>query len=128
MGEVSIGIRQNVQETADLAQILGNNLRSLRELENITQKDLANLCNMSWRTISNIERGKVIPDLRVITSLSKFFRVSIDELVGIHADVAKSQPRKQKESFIISYIKTCNDNSLNFIKEQINIISNTLKM
>lgn len=41
----------------DLNKYLGLRVRSLRENAQMTQEELANVCDVSWRTISNLERG-----------------------------------------------------------------------
>ena len=39
--------------------VLKNNIRYYRNLNNLTQSDLAKLCNVSKNTISSIETGKL---------------------------------------------------------------------
>lgn len=55
----------------DLNKYLGLRVRSLRENAQMTQEELANVCDVSWRTISNLERGCVTPDLVMICKISK---------------------------------------------------------
>ena len=44
-------------------------VKSLRESQHITQEDLADKCEVSWRTISNLERGLVVPDLSMLVKI-----------------------------------------------------------
>lgn len=107
--------------TEDEKKQLGLKIKSLRENEKFTQEDLSEICDVSWRTISNLERGTVIPDLRVIFALAKHFNTSIDELLNFDTNSKKSQSRLEKENSLISKIGKINDSTLNYIIEQIDI-------
>jgi len=60
----------------------GERLRSLREKNNLTQKDLASILNVSHSNISKYEAGSLEPNLAFINKASKYFKVSIDYLLG----------------------------------------------
>ena len=51
----------------DVKKFLGIKVRSMRENAGLTQEELAAICDVSWRTISNLERGLVVPDLLMVT-------------------------------------------------------------
>jgi len=58
-------------------------IKDLREDRDLKQKDMAALLNVSQTTYSRYESGVLdIPSAALIT-LAKFYRVSIDYLVGI---------------------------------------------
>ena len=61
---------------------IGNRIREAREQKHLTQMKLAELVELSTITISNIESGKVSPNLKNIISISKALGVSIDSLVA----------------------------------------------
>ncbi len=54
----------------------------LRADNDIKQKDLAKLLNVSVSAISHYEKGLNIPDLESLILLAKHFNVSLDYLVG----------------------------------------------
>ena len=58
-----------------------NNLKQLRQLNNLRQKDLADKLNITLKTISHWETGYTEPSLSQLEMLSNFFNVTIDELV-----------------------------------------------
>lgn len=58
------------------------NLKNLRVSNNLGQKDLANLLNISVKTVSHWETGYCEPSIAQLIALSNFFEISIDELVG----------------------------------------------
>ena len=66
----------------DVKKFLGIKVRSMRENAGLTQEELAAICDVSWRTISNLERGLVVPDLLMVFKIAKRFQVSIDEMMG----------------------------------------------
>ena len=60
---------------------LANNLRFLRTKHKLTQDDLSSLLNISRQAYSNNETSKRTPDLDSLLHISRFYRISIDELV-----------------------------------------------
>ena len=104
----------------DLNKYLGLRVRSLRENAQMTQEELANVCDVSWRTISNLERGCVTPDLVMICKISKKFNVGLDDLLNIEVQRRKSMSRIATENLLIERIKTIDDPTLDFVVEQLN--------
>ena len=60
---------------------LANNLRFLRTKHKLTQDDLSSLLNISRQAYSNYETSKRTPDLDSLLHISRFYRISIGELV-----------------------------------------------
>lgn len=60
---------------------LANNLRFLRTKHKLTQDDPSSLLNISRQAYSNYETSKRTPDLDSLLHISRFYRISIDELV-----------------------------------------------
>lgn len=60
---------------------LANNLRFLRTKHKLTQDDMSSLLNISRQAYSNYETSKRTPDLDSLLHISRFYRISIDELV-----------------------------------------------
>lgn len=60
---------------------LANNLRFLRTKHKLTQDDLSSLLNISRQAYSNYETSKRTLDLDSLLHISRFYRISIDELV-----------------------------------------------
>ena len=106
----------------DLNKYLGLRVRSLRENAQMTQEELANVCDVSWRTISNLERSCVTPDLVMICKISKKFNVGLDDLLNIEVQRRKSMSRIATENLLIERIKTIDDPTLDFVVEQLNVV------
>ncbi len=69
-------------------------LLNLRKQENLMQKDIANLCNVSVQAVSKWERGESIPDIQILEKLSILYKVSINEIINgekleIYTDIEK---------------------------------------
>lgn len=94
-------------------------VKALRESAAITQEELAYKCDVSWRTISNLERGLVIPDLVMLYKISQTFNVSIDSLLNVDIDNNKSRSRLDKEQYIIEKVKYANDKVLDYILDEL---------
>ncbi len=59
---------------------LGNKIRELRRINNLTQEQLASSLNISPQAVSKWEMGASFPDMTMIPVLAGFFKVSLDEL------------------------------------------------
>ena len=57
-------------------------IKELREKEQLTQLELADIIGVSDKTISKWETGKGLPDITLIEPLSKALKVSIIELMN----------------------------------------------
>lgn len=60
---------------------LAKNLVALRKEKELSQKDIAKICNTTFQTISRWENGTNEPDIDTLILLSGFFGVTIDELI-----------------------------------------------
>ena len=57
-----------------------NNLKELRQKENISQDDLASILKVSRQTINSIETGKFDPSLKLVMKMTKHFNVSLEKI------------------------------------------------
>ena len=57
------------------------NLKKLRQDNNLSQEDIAEKLNTSYKTVSHWETGYSEPSLTKLEKLSKIFDVTIDELI-----------------------------------------------
>ncbi len=61
----------------------GENIKRLRSEQNLTQEALAGFLGVSFQTISKWERGETYPDIAMLPVIATFFKVSIDNLLGL---------------------------------------------
>lgn len=57
------------------------NLKTLRRSHHLTQEQLAEILNTTSKSISRWENGKTMPDYTVMLELSRYFHVSLDDLI-----------------------------------------------
>ena len=60
---------------------IGEFLKGLRIDKGLSQKEIANTCNVSHQAVSKWEKGESIPDLTSLKSLSVFYGITIDEIL-----------------------------------------------
>ncbi len=75
---------------------LGENIKNLRTKLNITQKEMSDTLGYSCQNISKWERGTSMPDIPTVIALAKYFKVSVDELLGASSD-GNSEDQKIQE-------------------------------
>ena len=73
-----------------------NKIEELRNLQNLTQEDFANLMQVSRQTISSLENGKYNPSIFLAYKISKFFNLSIED-VFIFEENSEEKWRHQKK-------------------------------
>ena len=63
-------------------EVLSNNLKKLREIENLMQKDLCMLLNVSSSSYSEYENGKILIPTLFLYKIAKTYNYSIDWILG----------------------------------------------
>ncbi len=72
---------------------LGKRLRDLRAKQGFSQEAFADRCGLHRTAMSLIERGKRVPSLRTLLTLSQGFGISLSELLK---DVDRGMAKKHK--------------------------------
>lgn len=62
---------------------IGTRIRVLREAKNLSQQDLADLCNFDKSDMSKIESGKANPTLNTLLIISQALDVTVSKLVDV---------------------------------------------
>jgi transcriptional regulator with XRE-family HTH domain len=62
---------------------IGNRIKILRESKNMSQQDLADLCNFDKGDMSKIESGKANPTLKTFLIISQALEVKFEDLFQI---------------------------------------------
>lgn len=65
---------------------IGKNIKTVRELRGISQKDFAKMINSKNTTVSNWEKGLTRPDVDTLAIICKTLEVSADDLLDISVD------------------------------------------
>ena len=64
-----------------IKEALGQNIRRIREKQNITQEELANLSGLHFTYIGQKERGLRNPTLATLHKISKALRVKSNQIL-----------------------------------------------
>lgn len=78
---------------------LGENIKRLRREKELTQETLAEFLGVTFQSVSNWERGESYPDITMLPDIAGFFKVSVDELLGVN----KSENEHEIVSKIAEY-------------------------
>lgn len=105
-----------------IKKYIGLKVKVLREKRGLSQESLAELCEVSWRTISNLERGVVVPDLRVLISIAAHFGVGLDQFFEYQVQEHKETSRLLAEARLFDKIQSTDDKLFAYIQDEINII------
>ncbi len=68
---------------------IGENISNLRKAHNLTQEELANLINVSDKTISSYETNRSVPSIEILILLAKVFNTNINEILGLNSNNAE---------------------------------------
>lgn len=89
-------------ERTDIS-IIGNNIAKYRKKKGYTQKQLGELLDINYKTISKWENGNVGPDITILPNLADVLGVSIEEiLIGV-----KKKNKKRTIRIFISIVIAC---------------------
>lgn len=84
---------------------IGEKIAELRRENKMTQRDLAEIINVSDKVISKWETGRTLPDVEAILRLSKTFNVSIAELFECIEKTDTNKAEEYNEERIWQYKK-----------------------
>lgn len=72
---------------------LKTKIREYRNLNSITQKQLANLVHVSTRTIISIEKGQYNPSLMLAYRLARVFNTTIEEICCMEENLLEEEKK-----------------------------------
>ena len=110
----------------------GKNLRYLRKKSGLKQEDMLNYLRITRSTWSNYEIGFTNPKLNEIINISKFFGVTLDELVM--QDLENDEPlphkkdqRKAREYPVQDKISMVAEPDIIYVMKQLNSLRDEIK-
>ncbi|MBR1598413.1 MAG: helix-turn-helix transcriptional regulator [Lachnospiraceae bacterium] len=66
--------------------MIGDRIKTLRTLRNLSQVELAKKLNVSKQSVSNWENDNILPSVEVVKQLAEFFSCRTDYLLGLEDD------------------------------------------
>ncbi|WP_191433807.1 helix-turn-helix domain-containing protein [Flavonifractor sp. An112] len=98
-------------------QTICGRISALRKRDGLTQEELAAQMGVSPQAVSKWENDLSVPDLSVLTALSDYFHLSLDELIrGQRTDVQYVPPEARKsaeELFLRVRVRTGEGDKIN---------------
>ena len=80
----------------ELTELFGRRLRSLREARSLTQQQLGERAEVSYKYVGAIERGEENPSLRVLVALAAALGIEIRDLFEFeHEETTSAALKKQ---------------------------------
>ena len=74
--------------STELSKILGIRIRQLREEKNISQQNLAEMCNIEKSNMARIESGRTNPTLLTMHKLSTALQIPLTVLVDFESKLS----------------------------------------
>ena len=99
---------------------LGNKIKNLREIEKISQEQLAKTLKINRNYLSRIETGKSEPTSSILKDLANIFNISIDSLLNVSNNESSNQ---DKINDITKRIKYLDNNDLDFLIRIIEVMT-----
>lgn len=78
---------------------LSENIKRFRLREELTQENLSEFLGVTPQSISNWERGESFPDITMLPEIAGFFKISVDELLGVNRAEDEAQIIKELEAY-----------------------------
>lgn len=72
---------------ADIKLVFGKHLKQLRQLQELTQQELAERADMSISFLSTIERGLKSPTIETLEKLAEALGISLSQLMSFDSGV-----------------------------------------
>ena len=86
---------------------IGNFLKKLRKEKGITQEQLAEILNVSGRTVSRWETGNNMPDISILVDIVDYYDISIPEIISGERKSEMMNEEERKIAKTMSDYATC---------------------
>lgn len=70
----------------EIRKLVGRRIRSVRRVRRVSQKQLANILDVHFSTISHWESGNYIPTLENLIKTCIFLNIRLDYIIGFQKD------------------------------------------
>ena len=77
---------------------MGDRIKELRQIRNISQKELASALHVSRNAINAWEMNVSLPSSKRILEIAEYFNISIDYLFGINSDLTVNLSNLNEDS------------------------------
>ncbi len=103
---------------------VGVRIKALRARRGLTQEQLASRIDRTVETVSNIERGRTLPSLSTLESLSRQLGVPLRDFFDQESEIRTVDPRRlQMEIRLQDVIRSLPDEDLELALGQIEVLA-----
>lgn len=107
-----------------LKAFIGGRVKSYRKAKGITQAELGDRIERSDEAISNLERGKSLPEIQTLIALASELGKSVQDFLPDQGSIAgKSHVRLGKEAELSSLASNLSDQQLDIAIAQVTALS-----
>lgn len=85
---------------------IGNFLLTLRTEKNLTQQDVADMFHLTPQAISKWEAGQSTPDVEILTKLSNFYGVTINEILNGERNAISNLRNDDDDTALVKRLKS----------------------
>ena len=91
----------------DIRNNFSKNLLSLRKSRGLSQTQLAESLNYTFKAVSKWENNETIPDISTLVAISEYFGITVDDLISNKDVVYISNSKKNHRRITLSSIGIC---------------------
>ncbi len=97
----------------------GENLRRLRNKNNLTQEQVGDYCGVSAKAISRYENDQAEPDIQLIKKFARLFKVDFNVLLGYSGKEVEQEELilRKGESSILELYRLCDKSHKTIIRK-----------
>ncbi|MGX8835620.1 helix-turn-helix domain-containing protein [Amedibacillus sp. YH-ame6] len=104
---------------------IGEKITELRIHKKYTQKQLAQLCNVSSAAISKWENNQSLPDISTLPILARIFQISIDELLCFEPELSLQQVDELVKDIVEKFSSTSFEDAMAYCKNIVRMYPNS---
>lgn len=107
---------------------IGNNIRHIRELRNLTQQALATEIDLSQKQLSRIEKDEISPTIELVSKICAALDVSLQEMLKFNSNYIFNNITHNQKGEYINYNNTAIKQIENLYKQLIEEKDRTIKL
>ena len=97
----------NGMKEEEIRNNFSKNLYALRKSRNLSQAQLAEDLNYTYKAVSKWENKDTIPDIVTLSAIASYFDITVDDLISPQDAVKKSTKKRIRRRIVLSSIGTC---------------------
>jgi len=117
-------LQKNDQRGIPMEIYFHEKFKQLRKARDLTQEQIANTFNVSPQTVSRWETGVNLPDIEMLPPLAAFFKVTVDDLLGVDLAHRQAKARQFREAIHEKYRADLPDEAIAIARDAVAALPN----